>query len=346
MRRIVLLFLFLALLAQPVFAAELKAPEVPDAGAKLMPENRETFLDGLLELLRRVLPMIRPDLAEALKICGGIFCAVLLLSIVQTASGSVKTVSELAGVVCISAMVLNSTDSLIRLAADTIQELTEYEKLLLPVLTSAMAAQGGVSTATALYTGTALFNTVLGKIFCTFLLPLIYLYLALAIASGTFEEPILDKTKEAFKKTVFWTIKTLLTVFTGFLGMTGVISGATDAAALKATKATISIVVPVVGKIMSDASEAVLIGAALAKNAMGIYGIYAILAVFLGPFVRIGVHYLLFKLTALICFIFGSKRVTGLIEDISAAMSILLAATGAMCFLLLISCICFLKGVR
>lgn len=346
MRRILLFFLCLLMLVQPVFAAGLEAPEVPDAGAKLMPENRETFLEGLIELLQKVLPMVRPDLAEALKTCGGILCVVLLVAILQTACGSIKSVSEISGVVCISAMVLGSADSLIRLAVDTIQQLTEYEKLLLPVLTSAIAAQGGVSTATALYAGTALFNTVLGKIFCNYLLPLVYLYLALAIAGGTFEEPLLGKTKEAFRKAVFWAIKTLLTFFTGFLGITGVVSGTTDAAALKATKATISAVVPVVGKIMADASEAVLVGAALAKNAMGIYGIYAILAVFLGPFVRIGVHYLLFKLTALICFVFGSKRVTGLIDDISAVMSILLAATGAMCLLLLISCICFLKGVR
>ena len=334
MRKLLIFLLLLCVVVQSVFAAGFTAPAVPEAGAKLMPQERETFLDGILGLLKAVIPRIRPDLAEAMRIGAGILAAVLMVAVLQTASDSVKNMSELAGVVCISAMLLKSTDSLIRLGVDTIWELTEYEKLLLPVLTSAIAAQGGVSTATALYTATALFNSILGKLFCNVLLPLLYLYLALAIAAGALGDAMLGKMKDVFKKAVFWTIKMLLTLFTGFLGLTHVISGTTDAAALKATRAAISAVVPVVGKIMSNASEAVLIGAQLAKNSVGIYGIYAILAVFLGPFVQIGVHYLVIRLTAFLCALFGPKRVTGLVDDVSSAMSILLAATGAMCLLL------------
>ena len=121
--------------------------------------------------------------------------------------------------------------------------------------------------------------------------------------------------------------------------------GTTDAAALKATKVTISSVVPVVGGILSDASEAVLVSAGLMKNAAGIYGILAVLAVFLSPFLKIGVHYLILKLTAAVCGIFGEKGLTELIGDFSTAMGLLLAMTGSECLLLLISTVCFLKGV-
>ena len=88
-----------------------------------------------------------------------------------------------------------------------------------------------------------------------------------------------------------------------------------------------------------------LVSAGVMKNAAGIYGILAVLAVFLEPFLRIGIHYLMLKATASVCAIFGSGRMTGLIEDFSSAMGLLLAMTGATCLLLLISTVCFMKGV-
>ena len=121
--------------------------------------------------------------------------------------------------------------------------------------------------------------------------------------------------------------------------------GTTDAAALKAAKVTISSVVPVVGSILSDASEAVLVSAGVMKSAAGVYGILAIMALFLEPFLRIGMHYLMMKATAALCAVFGSGGGAGLIEDFSTAMGLLLAMTSATCLLLLISTVCFLKGV-
>ena len=81
------------------------------------------------------------------------------------------------------------------------------------------------------------------------------------------------------------------------------------------------------------------------KNAAGIYGILALLAILLRPFLKIGIHYLLLKATAAVCSVFGSKSTVGLIEDFSAAMGLLLAMTGSVCLLLLISTVCFMKGV-
>ena len=139
--------------------------------------------------------------------------------------------------------------------------------------------------------------------------------------------------------------KIILTIFTTYISITGVVSGSTDAAALKATKVTISSVVPVVGGILSDASEAVLVTAGLMKNAAGVYGMIAVLALFLNPFLRIGLQYLLLKATAALGGIFSVKEMSGLAEDFGTAMGLLLAMTGSVCLLLLISLFCFMKGM-
>ncbi len=343
--KLLLTLLLVFSLAVPGSALEFTAPEVPDSGVDLMPRNTDSFGEGLRELLKTVLLEIHPDLREALRVSLSIIAAVLMICLLRTFSGSVKTAAELTGTVTIAAVLLFNTNAMISLGADTVRELSEYGKLLCPVLTAAVAAQGGVTTSAALYAGTAAFDVVLSSLIANLLVPMVYLFLALAAANSAVGEDLLKKMRDFLKNAMSWCLKTLLTVFTTYMSITGVVSGTTDAAALKATKVTISSVVPVVGGILSDASEAVLVSAGLAKNAAGIYGILAILAVFLGPFTRIGVHYLVLKATAAVCGIFGPKGMTGLIEDFSAAMGLLLAMTGSACLLLLISTVCFMKGV-
>ena len=334
MSKLILAVALIFALAIPASAVEFTAPQVPEKGAELMPEDTGSFAAGLMELLRDAVLGLRPDLKEASKVSLGVIAAVMMVSLLQSFSGSVKTVANLVGATAIAAGLLLSANSLIRLGSQTVTEISEYGKLLLPVMTAAMAAQGGAASSTALYAGTAVFDSVLSSLISRMLGPMVYLFLALSAANGAIGENILGKLRDLVKNVVSWSLKTILTVFTTYMTVTGVVSGTTDAAALKATKVTISSVVPVVGGILSDASEAA-----------GIYGILAVLAVFLSPFLKIGVHYLILKLTAAVCGIFGEKGLTELIGDFSTAMGLLLAMTGSECLLLLISTVCFLKGV-
>ena len=45
------------------------------------------------------------------------------------------------------------------------------------------------------------------------------------------------------------------------------------------------------------------------------------------------------------CALFGTKRSVELIGDFAEVMRMLLAITGGLCLLLLVSSVCFLKGV-
>lgn len=345
MRKILLVLLLLLPLAQPVSATEITAPQVPQSGAELMPSETETFSDGLRFILRKALTRFRPDLTEAAGTCLGICGAVIFISIAHNFPGSICRSVQLTGTVLIGCFLLKSTNSLIILGTDTIQELSQYGKLLLPVMTSALAAQGAPSTSAALYAATAAFNAVLTALLVNLLIPMVYIYLALSTANSALGENILKKMRDFVKWLMTWCIKTILSVFTGYISVTGVVSGTTDAAALKVTKMTISGMVPVVGGILSDASEAILVGAGVAKNAAGIYGILAIAAVFLGPFLRIGVHYLMLRSTGAACSIFGPGPASDLIQDFGTAMGLLLAMAGSICLLLMISTVCFLRGV-
>lgn len=332
-------------LAMPASAVQFTAPQVPEAGEEQMPEHTDSFGSGLWELCKNVLASLHPDLREGIRVSLSLVAAVMMVSLLRTCSGNVSALAELTGTVAVAAILLFSTNSMLALGAETVRDMSEYGKLLFPVLTAAMAAQGGVTASAALYTGTIAVDVVVSSLITGLLLPMVYLFLALATANSALEEDVLKKMRDLIKSAVSWCLKTVLMVFMTYMSITGVVSGTTDAVALKATKFTISNLVPVVGGILSDASEAVLVSAGLARNAAGIYGILAILAIFLGPFARIWMQYLILKATAAVCGVFSSKRMTGLIEDFSTAMGLLLAMTGAVCLLLLISTVCFLKGV-
>lgn len=345
MRGLPILIAFVILLALPVSASEITAPEVPPSGADLMPKDVGSFWTGLMEILSGAVANLRPDLREAAATCMSVAGITLMVSLVHAFPGSNSRISDLVGTVAIGVLLLQSANSLVTLAVDTIAELTEYGKLLLPVMTTAMAAQGGITVSAALYTGSAAFNSLLATLIAKVLVPMVYIFLSLSAANSAVGEDTLKKMRDFVKWLATWALKIILYVFTGYMSITGVVSGTTDAAQLKVTKLTISGMVPVVGNILSDASEAVLVGAGVVKNAAGIYGILAILSVCLGPFLRIGTHYLLLKATGAVCGIFDSKRMTTLIQDFTAALGLLLAMTGTVCLLLLISVVCFLRGV-
>lgn len=319
------------------------APMVPSGGADLFPDGAESFAAGLWQMFRQAASYLAPSFSQAAGVCLGLLCIALLLSVLESGQGSAAL--TLAGTVAASVLLLTPTGTMAELAYETVEEICAYGKLLLPVMSAAMAAQGAVGTSAALYAGTAMLNSFLTSLLSGLLIPGIYTYLAVSSASAATDIRQLKACGEAIRNAASWLLKTVLYVFTGYMGITGVVSGSVDAAALKAAKLTISGVVPVVGGILSDATESVLAGFGVMKSAAGVYGMLAILAISLRPFLRIGAQYVLLKATAFLSGIFTDSAVTTLLESYCTAFGLLLAIVGTVSLLFLISVVCFLKGV-
>ncbi len=345
MKRIFVIVCLVLLFAVPVNAVEMEAPEVPDSGKDYMPKEPQSFAEGLWMIVKDSLADIGPAVSDGAGICLSLLASVILCSVVKVFPGSPGRIVELVATMLIGYLLLSPSNTLINLGAQTVTELSEYGKLLFPVLTAALAANGGVTKSAALYTGAVAFNTVLCSLISSLIVPMIYVFLCASVASGAIGEKSIERVKGFFKWLVTWGLKIILYVFTGYMGITGVISGSADAAAVKAAKLTISGVVPVVGGILSDASETVLVSAGVVKNSVGIYGMLAVMAVWIGPFIKIGAQYMLLKATCAISEIFSSERSCKLIGDFATALGLLLAMTGTVCLLLLISIVCFMKGV-
>ncbi len=345
MRKLLIILLLLTAMVTPGFASELSAPEAPEEAQALMPVEQGSFAEDLWYVIKGALTQLEPEISKCCGICLALIAVSLLTSVVSAFPGRTKAVTDLVGCVASGCMLIGGSGTLISAASETVQQISDYGKLLLPTMTAALAAQGGATTSAALYTGTAIFNALLTGLISSILVPMVYIFIALSVAKSAVGDELLKKLQELVKWLASWSLKIVLYVFTGYITVTGVVSGTTDQAALKATKLTISGMVPVVGGILSDASEAVLVSASVVKNSVGIYGLLAVLALAIEPFLRIGLQYLLLKLTAAICGVCAGKKNASLIGDFSQAMGLLLAMTGTACLLMLISIVCFLKGV-
>lgn len=346
MRKWILLVIVLSVFTLHPAAQTLQAPTVPDSGAAVMPQSPDTFAQGLYQLIQSGIYLLSPSLKEAASVCS----AALAILLIQCLLGHLcptpyrRSLSVLSGIL-LACTLYSANSSMLALAENTIQELTQYGKILTGVLATGLAAQGGVSSSAALYAGFCVFQNILSALVSGVLVPMVFLFLLLGICGELFPRELLKQFCAGVKSLLQWCMKVLLYAFTGFMTITGVISGTADALAVKATKLTISSMIPVVGGILSDASETVLVSASLLKNAAGVYGMLAILSVCLMPFLKIGCQYLLLKLCSAVGETVDSSVCCGILKVYTGAMGFALAMTGTVCLMLLISTVCFMKGM-
>ena len=133
--------------------------------------------------------------------------------------------------------------------------------------------------------------------------------------------------------------------YTGYLAIAGSVSSAADATALKAAHLAISGMIPVVGGILSDATEAVFSGASVLRNSVGIFGVVGVLGFCAVPFLRLGIQFLLYKLSAALSATLSDHPAARLIQDLSSVFALVMGMAGACALITLLSLISTISAV-
>ena len=306
------------------------------------PLDESISLDqGLSQLLQTGTDQIYGILRTALK--SGVLLLVIVLfcslaqGVANQGSGTFQA-APIVGVLAVCAVSLADVHSLMGLGRETISQLSDFASVLLPTLVTAAAAGGSPAGAAARQMATVLFSNLLIQLITTVLIPLTYVY----VAASAVHAAVGNKGLQRIAKTLQGGIKSVLTAvmiaFVGYLSLSGVVTGTTDAITVKTAKFAISGTVPVVGKVMSDAAETVLVSAGVLRNTVGIFGTLVILGLCLAPFLRMGIHYLVYKLTSALAATVWDGGVTDLINAISGAFALELGMT-ACCGMMLLFCV-------
>ncbi|NMA25523.1 MAG: stage III sporulation protein AE [Clostridiales bacterium] len=322
---------------------------LPDEAGSLLGDMKITdSLDlsgGVKKLIEGVQKGIGDAVTGGLKSAAVIVIIAVLCSTVNAALEGGAKYAVLAGVLAISAVSVLNVNAFIGLGSKTLDDMNSFSKMLLPTLTGAAAASGAVTSAAAKYAATALFMDIMMSVSKSIVVPLIYAYTATSVAEAALGGEGLTGASNLLK----WLTKTVMSgivlLFVAYLSLTGVISGTTDAVTTKALKTTLSTVLPVVGSIIADASETVLAGASILRNAIGIFGFLAVAATCLFPFLHLGVNYLLYKAAAGVSGAVADGRITRLVNAAGTAFGMMLGLVGASALMLFISIISVIKVV-
>ena len=305
----------------------------------------EGFGARLLKLVTNTLGRL-PDLGlrEALGTLGVILAAALFCGVLED-EPKAKAVTPLIGALAVAAACVRPFDSMIAQGTAAIRELQTYMGLLLPGMASLMAASGSLSAAGIPGLGAVLLELLLAAV-SGLLAPLLYLFLVLAVAESALGVEQLGRLRDFVKWLLVTGVKGLMWAYSAVLSLTGIVSGAVDGQKLRTLRAAISGLIPVVGNLVSEASASLMGAASLLRTGVGLYGMLAVLGVCLEPFLKLALHFLLFKLGAALCGLVGKGGQSELLEKLHQALGLMLALTGIACLLSLMILVLCIRTVN
>lgn len=341
MKKAILLLLLLWALTVPAWGTELPR-EVRDAlpaAAEDITEHMDdsaSFSEGLSLLWERACGYLTDALRESISggvllLAAAVLCA-LTEECMDAAGGKVHFV-PMAGALAVTLAAAGSVRTMMGLGQETVEELNTFSKALLPTLSAAVAASGGILSASVRQVATVFFVDLLLSLIRGLLLPLVYFYVAAAAADAMLPGRHLAGISTAIRKGTVWLLTGALALFTLYLTVSGAAAGSADTVTARLARGAVG-VLPVVGSILADAADTVLAGAGAVRNTVGVAGL---LAVCLLPLVRLGAQYLVYKAAAFLAGVLGAERLTGLIDALGGAFGLIFGMTGACGLLLLIS---------
>ena len=323
--------------------------------AKVSPDtNFEDSISKIFESAKSKIPNV---LKTAIKSAFALFAIAALCGICSAAmaNSSGVTVSSrapnyvnLAGAAAITITSAANIKAMLGLCTNAISDVGVFSKVLMPAVATTAAMSGVPMSGSAQCFATMLFSNFLITLINHVILPLVYAYIALIAANAALSNDLLKKTASFIKWVCSLSLKLILTVFVAYISVSGAIAGSADAVAVKTLKFAVTGALPVVGSIIGDASESMLAGAAVLKNAVGVYGMIAILAMCVTPLISSGIHYLVYKAAAALSAPVCSKELGDLMDSIGDSFGLAFGMLGGCLTLFCISlimAIAFLKPV-
>lgn len=308
------------------------------------PKMGEAGLDAILEAIREsFFSVFKKALTSAAKL----LTIVVLCAAANSAleEGGTRDMVSLCSTIAVSAIAVSDVNAFFGMGIKTLHTLSDFSKVLLPVMCTAAVSAGAITSASAKFAVTALFMDVLMTVGINVIMPLISVYLASVIAGAALGKDTLAGISKLLKWGCTTGLTMLMLAFTTYLGMTGLISGKSDEFAAKLTKSAIGTMLPVVGGIVSDAAGTVVAGAGILRNVIGVFGFLAVAAVCVAPFLTLGTHYIVYKGTAALSEALTDKRMAELISGVGVAFGMVMALVGAGGLMLFFSVISSMKAV-
>lgn len=302
---------------------------------------------ALARLWKKFVNQIVDELRDNAEHFTSLLAVALLSTVVSTlcVSKEISLFSEIIGCGTAAIIFAGTVDSIVSQTVDAMYRLSDYSKAALPVVFTASAAGGALSSSAAKFAAITFALDVLMSLSQKLIIPVVYAFLALALSSSLFPNPIITSVQKLCK----WTAGTLMSgmtlAFTAYISMIGAIGTAVDTTAVKAARSFISGALPVVGGMLSDTSAMVLSAAGVVRNTAGVFGLITVCIMCIGPFALLSVKMILLKAVSAITDSMENRRLSAMFSALGTAMGLLLGLLGSCGIMLFVSLTAGMKAV-
>ena len=355
MRKIIMIFLIIFMLS-PItlsttvnideFANEMKKYSneyFPELGEKdfinSIMTGKNTIDGGLFEKIINVfIQEFKNNISLVIKIIGiSILCSIL--KNIQSNFGESGT-SEIAFYACyilVVILIITTFSNTINLCKDTIAQISELMKMLVPLIISLIVATGNVATVAILQPVLLTMIAIIINLLSNFILPVIFIATTINIISNISEHVNIEKISTMLRKSALWVTEVTLIIFVGILSLEGSLSSTVDGITAKTAKTVVSSAIPVVGKILGDTVDSVIGGVTITKNAIGFLGVIALIAVTIVPLIKTLIIMIVFNLSAGLIEPIADKRIVKCMSGVGDSIKILFAIFATVIFLFIIA---------
>ena len=299
-------------------------------------------------IIKRVWKSITAEFENNISLIFKIVGVAILCSVLKNlqANFGETGISEIAFYVCyilVIILIMTSFTSIISICKDTITKLTDFMKILIPVIIGLLIATGNITTVAVLQPLLLTMISIISVLLSNLAIPAIFISTIISVISNISEHVSIKRISDLLKKTALWCLELALVIFVGVLSLEGTLSANIDGITAKTAKTVVSSAVPVVGKLLGDTVDSVMGGISITKNAIGVIGVIVILAITILPLIRTLILMFTFNLASALVEPIADGRIVNCMSGISDTIKILFAIMATTTFLFIISVTLIIK---
>lgn len=229
----------------------------------------------------------------------------------------------------------------ISVAADTVEQILQFMKVLMPSYFLVVAFAGGSVSAAAMYEFTLLMITVGQWLLGAALIPATRIYLLLVLASNIVKEEFFSRLTELLEQIIGWGMKTLLGVVLGFHLIQGLILPYVDSLKNGSVQKLIGMI-PGVGQGAAAVTQMLLGSGVLIKNTMGMAAVVILVILIAVPVLKLLILMFLYQCLAALMEPVCDKRLVACISAAAKGHKMLLqiVMTAALLLVITVALVC------
>ena len=229
----------------------------------------------------------------------------------------------------------------VSVADQVFENILEFMRVLLPAYFMAAAMAGGAVTSSAMCTVTFAAIGAVQAVFSGFLIPLMKVYMMLALAGNLYKEDMISRMTSLLRQFILWTLKTMVGLILGFHLIQGLVLPQADALKNASAMRLVELI-PGVGAGAGAVSQIVMGSGILIKNTAGAAGVIVLLVLAAVPVIKLTVLMALYYGTAAVIQPVCDRRLSACISEVAGGHGILLKMVGysLVLFVLTIAILC------